>query len=167
MGNIISSPAARGGIGIEIDIIPHPTIIASALGAMGDAVGKFREPLTKAIKNVVRPSIETNFEAGGRPPWAGHSGDTRTEQRGRGILILSGALMAQAGQLEDWTVDDTSAEMGLSESVWYGYVHEEGGGRNGTTPQREWALFQPEDIDNIEEIFGDWLDKQVAGALWL
>lgn len=159
MGNIFSS---SGGIAIDVDMNPSPVIIAAAFGAMSDAVRLFSDPLKKAITDVVAPSISTNFQVGGRPPWQPLDPDTKGS--GRGILIRTGLLASRAGQLEEWDISDDTAQMGVSAEIFYGGIHEEGSEK---IPQREWALFQPEDVDKIEDIFDTWLGNVVEAALWL
>jgi len=156
-----------GGLTVDITIIPSPTIIVSAFGQLADLVGRFKEPFREAIVDVMAPSIGTNFDVGGRPSWQPLSEATlpkKTQYGGGGVLVLSGALSQTAGQLDEWDIGEDSATMGLSDSVWYGRVHEEG---TDKIPQREWALFQAEDVDKIEQIFGDWMSEQVEKALWL
>jgi len=162
--SIISSPGGRGGLGIEIDMIPNIAIIVDAFHAMGDAVGHYKEPFTKCIKEVMGPSIGLNFDVGGRPSWAPLSENTRDTNRVGGILVASGRLAAAGGQLDQWNITDDTAEMSISQDIWYGIVHQDG---LSDTPQREWAMFQQEDVDQMEDIFGDWMEEQAVKSLWL
>jgi phage gpG-like protein len=160
--SIISSPSVRGGVGIEIDMIPNLAIIVDAFVSMADGVGLFTDPLKKAISDVMVPSIGANFDAGGRPAWEPLSSNTQHSRIG-GILVATGALASRAGQLDQWDITTDTAELGIGEDIWYGIVHQEG----IDVPQREWAMFQPEDVDKMEQVFGDWMEEQVTKALWL
>lgn len=161
--SVISAPGGRGGMGIEVDMIPNIAIIVDAFMSMGDSVGKYKDPLKKCITDVMAPSIGLNFDVGGRPQWEPLSDNTRADNRTGGVLVATGLLSREGGQLDQWDISNDTAELGISEDIWYGIVHQEG----IDLPQREWAMFQPEDVDKMEEIMGDWMEVQVGKALWL
>lgn len=107
-------------------------------------------------------------------------------------LIWTGELRSVAGQVNIWTITDKSAMIrGLPQNVWYGAIHQKGyGGRGGSAkgkdlshagqiasaagkggrytvsaiPARPWAVIQPEDEEDIKDIFIEWLGEQVDAA---
>jgi phage gpG-like protein len=186
---------------------PAPGIVAKDIDRLGLDIRSFREPLVKAIRLVVMPSIRKNFERGGRPePWPPLATYT-ISVRGNAwpILVRSGALKRVASSFAIWTIGETSASIrSLPSKVWYGNLHQEGYGSIGqiarkqlgpraakqdvearmielfmgatparqqskiVIPQREFALFQVEDIEKIQEIFIDWVEDRAdrVGRSW-
>ena len=110
-----------------------PTIgmATKGINKLGVDIRSFRVPLHDAIKNVIAPSIRSNFEAGGRPPWKDLSKATLAtrarEGTGDKILVRSGKLQRVASQLNIWSITSTAAIIGnLPQEVGYGKVHQEG-----------------------------------------
>lgn len=134
--------AVFSGLGIRQDLSPtlvtyvqwEPTlgITAGRIDKLGINIKSFREPLKRAIKQVVIPSIRTNFQVGGRPAWEPWSPATEDIMKkmgkvSRSILVRSGALMRVMGQQNIWTVTPTFAVLAdLPPKVWYGKVHQAG-----------------------------------------
>lgn len=112
-----------------------------------------------------------------------------------GPLVRSGKLKKTATQINIWTVTSTFAAIkSLPENVWYGALHQMGHGAfagsqsekeikaagEGThtpmlgvnprsskafIPQRQFISMQQEDMDDIEDVFADWLDERIAGVV--
>lgn len=126
-----------------------------------------KEPLTQSVEEVLAPSIRTNFEVGGRPAWAALA-DTTIYNRGGSDtpLIYTGALEERVSAPEAWTVTrDTASFNSMPDDVWYGVIHQEGTSDDRETiPARPFLMFQPEDEDRVEGIFGKWLDKLIVEA---
>lgn len=164
-------------IGWEFD--PSIGLVAKKVDKLGLDIQSFVEPLTKAIEMVLIPSFKENFAVGGRPDaWDDLSPDTVKLRGAEGpILVRSGALEAAATSLGIWDIGATSATIrGLPGNAWYGAIHQGGYGGAGKSsikqqtsssaaktyiPQRQFILFQDEDIPKIQEIFYDWLGEQV------
>lgn len=173
---------------------PSIGIMARRVDKLGMDIRSFREPLKRAIKEVVIPSIAQNFHKHGRPRWAPLTTET-VEQKGHAIpLVRSGALKKTMGLLNIWHIDTEKALLAnLPESVWYGVVHQMGtGGHNvgrfqdneaiiaydplddrfynagaeGAIPARPFVMLQEEDEQAIDEIFLDWLDERALHAGW-
>lgn len=128
--------------------------IAASLGSM-------KEPLTDSINLVVIKSISMNFVMGGRPKWKELS-DSRVAERASATPILMDReiLFRAAKSRTIWNITDTEARMDrLDDRVPYAKFHQ-GGTRN--MPQRQFAVLQPRDVDNIVEIFRNWIDKVAA-----
>jgi phage gpG-like protein len=152
----------------------HPPLatIKKDLNALGADIRSFREPLKRSVQKVIIPSIQANFDAGGRPAWAPYADSTLefhemlNEDLSDSLLVKSGALKAAMGLLTNWSFSTTSATMkDLPQRVWYGKVHQAGyGGRGGkgVIPARPFVMFQDEDADKITKIFADWLDERIA-----
>jgi hypothetical protein len=189
---VIASNMTRvqaGGMGIEVEMDPTPVMLVASWNKLGVDIRSFRVPLERAIRQVISPSLQQNFEEGGRPQWEFLSPDyaaKREKQRstrgaiGSGgkvtagtfegsikgvanVLVLSGKLKRVAGQLNIWDVDGQEglAQLKVPEDVWYGTVHQEG---HHPVPQREWAVFQDEDLDKIEDVFAEWMEERVEDA---
>lgn len=183
------------GMGISIDMIPSPVIIVAAFDKLGLDIRSFKEPLTRSIKNVLAPSIRQNFEVGGRPEWQELSEATTRQKPSHKSepLIRDGALKRRASSVQTWDIDgmDGTAVLKVGDDVWYGIVHQEGSGESfeggvldrsgggvattkvaifgsgrGYVPQRVWALFQDEDVDEVEKVFEEWMQERVEASLW-
>lgn len=176
-----STAKMQGGL-IEYDFKPSLRIVGGNLREIGYGIKSFREPLRRAIKEVMGPSFTKNFDAGGRPKWApiaestvefqeilarSGKGKNRRGKGRKGVLVQTGALRQTMGQLNIWTISTTDATItSLPGSVWYGAVHQAGyaGGNAPAIPARPFVLFQPEDEEEIAEVFGKWLDERIERA---
>lgn len=158
----------RIGMTTRMEFQPSPAIIAASLLQMSEGVSSFKEPLTRAVKEVMIPSFQKNFNTGGRPAWEPLAEYT-VEVRGSAspILVRSGRLQRTMGRVGIWTITDAHAVIeGLPADVWYGHVHQAGSRKNTTIPARPFALIQPEDEEAIVRIFDEWLGEHAAKAGW-
>lgn len=117
---------------------PSVAVIAKDLTRLAESLRDLRVPLEMAIEQVMIPSIRTNFQVGGRPPWEELGANTVEKHRARlglgpkPILVRSGALMRAATSREIWTVTPVSMSVrDLPADVWYGKLHQ--GGVQGST----------------------------------
>jgi phage gpG-like protein len=155
--------AIPGGVAISVEIIPHPFILAAQVMAFGVGFQDFTEPLKKAADDVMGPSFEKNFAVGGRPRWPALSALTilnRTESGfGAGpILVRTGALRGVAGDIGIWTIGRESAAVTNTGDVEYGVMHQTG---TGSMPARPWAVLQDEDVNEIQDVFINWVRKRL------
>lgn len=137
-------------------------ILAADLDQLGFNIRSFKEPLTKAVRQVIIPSIRKNFESGGRPEWQDLAASTIASrlQQGYGIwppLTKSGALKKKATAFGIWTINRDSAIM-QEPRIKYAGFHQSGTSR---MPQRAFATIQDEDEDNVETIFRIWLEERI------
>lgn len=121
----------------SVTFSPTVGIAAARVDKLGMDIRSFKEPLTRAIREVVAPSIRRNFDVGGRPKWAPLAEATLSWRQRQGVmgtapLIRSGALRRVASQINIWSIDRTSAVLAhLPQQVWYGNVHQAGLGDRG------------------------------------
>lgn len=115
------------------------------------------------------PSIERNFEAGGRPrEWKPLDPETirqRVEQGyGTGpILVRTGRLKRSASAIRRWNVSRGVAETTeFPPSVFYAPFHQFG---TRYMPARPFMMIQEEDAEEIEEIFFEWMSEQIRGTM--
>lgn len=193
---------ALGGLRFDSDIVvdmwtlkPSIGLVARDIDRLGLSITSFKEPLSKAIQDVMLPSIRTNFDREGRPTWEALSEDTVKLRGSSGpILNRSGALKRGASSFNIWTITDTAATVkSLPDSIWYGVVHQAGIGGFGQhvaaaqkalgsgarpldiikeafrhldagskvhkvrIPQRQFIMYQEDDIDDIQLVFYEWL----------
>jgi len=149
-------------IGLDYSFSPSPHLLINEMDAFGIDIKSYREPLKRAVQQVMGPSFKKNFDVGGRPPWA-ELKDNTIEQRslygtGSDTLVRSGLLRKVAQQLNLWKIGTDEAVIKEMPRAEYGAVHQEG---SATVPQREWAVVQPEDMDDIEEIFVAWVAERL------
>lgn len=154
------------GSGISFDISWRPpiTLMASQFDTMGTSVKSFKEPLTRSVKEVLIPSIKTNFASEGRPPWRPLSPLTIFKKGHDRILHETGKLARVGTQVNAWSIDGIGGEARL-DGVQLPYAYyQQGGFWNVRTKTwvgpREWALIQEEDADRIEEIFWEWIEER-------
>jgi len=157
---------------LTLDFDPKLSVIKRDLDALGADIRSFKEPLKRCVQKVIIPSIQANFDAGGRPAWAPYANSTLEFHEMLGTAMSSsmlnrtGALKATMGNVSNWTITTDSAKLSdLPQRVWYGKVHQAGYGGNsgkGQIPARPFVMFQDEDADKITKIFADWLDERIA-----
>jgi phage gpG-like protein len=155
-----------GGL-VIFDFQPSIGIVASRYNTLGHKLSDFSEPLHEAITKVMIPSFAENFASGGRPEWTGLSEDTIKMAGDHDILIKSGNLEGAATSEGIWQVSSKSAAVtGMPADAWYGAIHQQGygGGATGAIPARPFIVFQDEDEYAIEEVFSDWLDRQIGAV---
>lgn len=196
--------SVRDNLGIRQDLGPNlvpyvtfsPTIgiVAARIDTLGAKITSFEEPLRKAIRDVIIPSIQVNFDVGGRPSWAPLSDATQEIRTMMGEvmsirpLVKTSALKNTMAQEDIWTVNSGMAILpSLPENVWYGNIHQGGyEGRESRTsagggyiksradwnkqksvsaiPERPFAVLQPKDEDDISDIFVEWLGEKIEEA---
>jgi len=105
--------------------------MARKIDKLGLDIRSFKEPLSRAIKQVVIPSITMNFHKHGRPRWPELSPDTIAKKGHARPLLLTGDLQKTMKLFSIWHVDREKALLAnLPNNVWYGVVHQAGyGGR--------------------------------------
>lgn len=143
IGTAITSLRFDRVAAVSFQLKPSVGIVARDIDKLGLAYTSFREPLARAIKLVMIPSIRKNFDVGGRPPWEPLAEATIEMRGGEAwpILRRTGKLRRAATSFKIWEVGKNSATIRkLPENVWYGYVHQMGIGGFGkfiTAAQRE------------------------------
>lgn len=144
----------RGAFSLEM--VPGTALLASQFASWGGSIGEFQEPLRAAIDNVAAPAIATNFDVGGRPPWAPLQPQTIERRMSSGpVLIDTGLLRSIATSPSIWTVQGDRAFIpaGALGGAIYGVFHQTGTSR---MVQRPWALLTATETAQIEEMFGGW-----------
>lgn len=123
-------------------------------------IRSFREPLQQAVRTVIIPSIRTNFAAEGRPKWRPLAPATVLDRGASGpILDRTGRLKKVATQLNIWSyTKDQATITGIDSRVKYATYHQSG---TRKMPQRAFVLFQEEDIDRIQQIFYEFVDRRM------
>jgi phage gpG-like protein len=171
----------RGGLAfgqaVDVEFHPSPFIMAAQFDTLGVSIRSFREPLMRSIKQVVAPSMQRNFDESGRPEeWQPLEQATEQRRQREGYspgppLVRSGRLRRGAGQQNIWHVDGPNGVAYIGDlsgfQFFYGAFHQGGsaaGDEFGTIgfPPRPWAMLQdPEDLNDIEEIFFEWIEERV------
>jgi phage gpG-like protein len=123
---------------------PSLGIMAKNIDKLGIDIRSFREPLRRAIKQVMIPSFKKNFAVEGRPAWEPLAEDTvhmrELEGSGSGILDRTGNLKRNMGYTSMWTItQEFAAIRDLPQRIWYGKVHQEGQGGMGHRIKAEHA----------------------------
>lgn len=151
---------------IDIFFLPDPAILGYQIEQIGKSLKSIHEPLKRSIQQVMAPSFQKNFDVGGRPSWADLQPTTteRFKKRGGGgALVATGTLKRKAGQLNIWTIDGPGgmASVDTVPGAEYGMFHQDG---TRHFPARPWAVFQQEDMDDIIEVFGKWIDERFSNV---
>jgi len=151
-------PAAMPKITFGEDFFKQISVLESDIRHLSYRLNDFHDPLETALEFVIIPSIRTNFAVGGRPKWKPLSPIT---VRARGglegpILYRSGDLYNAATDRSTWTVtNDMLIMTEIVSKVQYAIYHQLG---TRNMAQREFVLYQPQDIEFIVAIFEKWLD---------
>jgi len=116
---------------VSFEFKPSVGILARDIDKLGLDIRSFREPLRRAVKEVMIPSIKKNFTQQGRPGWEPLAEDTQLLRDRLGlsgpILRRTGALMRNMGYTTMWDItQDYAIIKDLPPRVWYGKVHQEG-----------------------------------------
>jgi phage virion morphogenesis protein len=171
---LIINPSLGRDMAVNIKFEPSMGIMARRVDKLGLDIRSFREPLTRAVQKVMIPSFQKNFEEHGRPPWIPLTDDTVKRKAKKGQppdeLIATGKLKRTMGYVNVWTIDSEKAYIqDLPDGIWYGKVHQMGLERESEgfdigIPARPFVMAQREDINDIEEVFGDWLEERIIRA---
>lgn len=129
------------------------------------------DPFFDAVEMHMIDSLTKNFESGGRPQrWKPLSPVTIEMKGSSGILQDSGALKnsvnAQNTEREALSLKLFAGE---SHGAFHQYADEDPGSQFGMTnrkgmPMRPFMMFQDEDIDEIEDILGKYIDDVMRGG---
>jgi len=158
---------------VTMEINPPLERIREDLREIGRDLSNMRTPLRESVQRVVIPSIDANFQAGGRPPWQPLTAQTveRRVRQGTGTKILqeTGKLRQTATQFSRWEIGTEEAHIanwpeGVKErarTAEYG-AREWKSGRQ--IPPRPFLLIDDQDADKIEGIFLDWMERRARGT---
>jgi phage gpG-like protein len=119
---------ARHLTGVDFEFQPSIGLIAARIDKLALDIRSFREPLTRAVKEVMIPSFRRNFEEEGRPGWAELAPYT-VSRRGTNhpILDRTGTLKRVATQLNFWDISRNGAVISrMPAKAWYGTIHQAG-----------------------------------------
>lgn len=153
--------------GITFTTKPTIAVMTRELNRFAGDLRSFRQPLAASVQTVLAPSIQRNFDVGGRPPWEPLDENTLKHKKrsGKKILVDTGRLRDVASSSDIWTVTSNSASPTLPSSVKYGNVHQFGSRDPSTDiPPRPFMAIQPEDELAVEEIFFAWIQARAALA---
>lgn len=147
-------PAGFPTISIDPGFFRDIGAVLAAIDLLGEHLDDFDEPLTAALELVIIPSIAKNFEVGGRPKWAKLSTSWALRRIPGPILIQTGAMFQSTQAVANWTVSDDSVQLdGLN--IKYAPFHQYG---TRKMPARPFVMYQPEDVEEIVQIFEIWVD---------
>ena len=113
-------------------------IVIEKINRLRVNIKSFRVPLELSIREVIIPSIQTNFNDSGRPGWAPLADATEKTREMLNFypgpaLIRTGKLQRVATQLNIWEITSWDARMpSLPDKVFYGNIQQEGFG-NGAS----------------------------------
>lgn len=134
--------------------------------------GGLRKLMEEIRDEVVIPTIDKNFEVGGRPRWeplspatTGMSKEAFIESAatgnigGRKPLNKSGQMHRAATAKARFHISNNEMRYGdWPEKRWFGPVHDlEALSRKAEIPNRPFAILQPEDQEAITEITFNWI----------
>lgn len=117
---------------IKWEIRPSVGIVAKDVDRLAMDIRSFRTPLAAIVRQVMIPSIRTNFAQQGRPKWAALADSTVMARNGAAgpILTRTGLLARRARQFNIWDIGTTSATIRrLPSDVFYGVYHQAGAER--------------------------------------
>lgn len=129
--------AGKGALALGIQVTPSPILVAKDLQNYGNGIKSFKDPLRKAIREVMAPSFQKNFDEEGRPAWADLAEYTINEKErlgysGKKILERTGNLRRVVGQLNIWEIEggygkkDGRAFVKELPGAEYGGIHQTG-----------------------------------------
>lgn len=135
--NFPSGLIASQGL-MQFNFKPSLALSARQFDTLDIDIRSFKEPLKRAIKQVIAPSFAENFIVNGRPVgWQAYADDTVTMKENDpknkygpdSILRRSGLLFKTMQQINIWTITSTQAAiLDLPDKIWYGKVQQSGFG---------------------------------------
>lgn len=135
---------------------------------------RMRQPLLKAAREVIAPSINKSFTVGGRPTrWKTATANSPYRaKKGRPnarTLWVTGKMKRSASAFARFNVRQNTLTYGrFPPTLWYAAVHDNAElAARADIPQRPFALFQAEDIPKIMNIFADWVESRVNAHIRL
>lgn len=141
-----------------------PRVLATQVETLSFDLRSYHEPLHRAIKLVLAPSIRKNFDSGGRPNKWKPLSERTVARKGHGtILVDKGILRRKSTQINAWKIDRVEARfVGHPDTEFkmrnqFGFKF-----KNAKVPPRPFALIQPEDEENIGLVFDEWLAERIA-----
>lgn len=156
--------------------MPRGTLTVVWVPPLGGVINDFRQlsndlkkikvPIARSIEKVMIPSIQQNFNSGGRPSWQPLASYTVEKKGSEDILEETQDLKRAAGSLRSWRITDDTAS--LDEVPEYGIYHNTGYFNvpfNTRVPARVWALYQDDDVDNIGDVFAEWIQEVVESNM--
>ncbi len=155
-------------IGTDVQFTPSIFMITKGVRETVKGIKSVREPMKRAIRDVMSPSIKLNFSRGGRPKkWLPLAPDTiKIRQRegfnGSGpVLIRTRKLRNAAIAQARWKIDGIRGQAlygNFPARAKYGPIHQIGVRKDaGSIPARPFAVIQEQDMDEIKKVFADWL----------
>lgn len=120
---------------IHWEIRPSVGIVAKDVDRLGLDIRSFRAPLAAIVRQVMIPSIRTNFAEEGRPKWAQLAESTVKARKGSAhpILRRTGLLATRARQFNIWSIGPTTATIrSFPRDAFYGVYHQGGAARSGS-----------------------------------
>ncbi len=143
---------------IKLSVTLDADMAKATLAALKSKM-KNMTPVMKTVGQVIRASIQRNFEHGGRPEgWIRLSPATLKKRRGNKILVDTARLKNSI------KIQASSDKVIVGTNVIYAAIHHFGGqagrGRKVTIPARPFMLVQDEDWKEINEVSADYLLRQ-------
>lgn len=120
---------------IKWEVRPSVGIVAKDVERLGMDIRSFRAPLAMIVRQVMIPSIRTNFSSQGRPRWAPLAESTVIARGAAGpILNRTGNLARRARQFSIWSISETAATIrSLPSDAFYGVYHQAGAERESSS----------------------------------
>jgi phage gpG-like protein len=146
---------------LDVIISPPASMLEANYREFGLDIRSFREPLKRSIQQVMAPSFAENFDVGGRPPWEELSAGTIARKGSGEILVDTGKLRNKVGQLNNWVITQSDAQMAQVSGVPFAGVHQFGS-PSRHIPARPFALMQDEDVTAVEQVFVEWLSERAT-----
>jgi phage gpG-like protein len=179
------------GTSIDIDFVPPVSLLIADVLRLGVRLRTFREPLEKAVREVVIPSFKRTWEAEGRPePWHELSPYTIARKTGESMsietagfsggsgapILVSTPIQRERGQHKSEGRGGALKVRATSFKIWTftkdsAYVSGAGiffygpihqlGASSARIPARPFLILQDEDLDKIEKVFLDWEERKL------
>ena len=160
------------GVELTIDWIGRSAADYARIFHAAANVNDFKEPLTEIAREVISPSVASNFASGGRPTWAALSPVTVERKSAAGVpnpsrvLVHSGMMMRRSDNYSEYKITRSELRAAPFATPYWKY-HQTGTPR---MPQRTIMMLQMADRAAITRIFANFLrgfitfDPRVAGA---
>ncbi len=141
--------------GFNLFFKPSIAFTTAKIDQLGMSLESFKEPITKSILEVMKPSILENFTSGGRPKWDTLSKKTiaKRMKAGTGITILMETknMFNNVTAAGNWAMSNTTAVYtgkALNAAAPYAKYHQSGTGGKGKKIKRE--VFKKGDVRTIK-----------------
>jgi phage gpG-like protein len=146
--------------------VPPMRTVQRRFNTIERSIRSFHEPLARSVRFVGIPRIQSNFEAGGNPPWEPLAESTIEAKGNDELLVDSGRGKQASLRLARWEIGPKTASMSgesYPPKTFYMQFQQEGT-QDGHIPARPFSVFTEPDDNLVTGVFKTWMDEKIHNS---